>query len=69
MDTMHELLLCIPCITDSASIDMIEVEENNDVLSLEVIIPVFVGVAFTTLVLITITGMYLKMKFKNFDFT
>ncbi|VDI47154.1 anaplastic lymphoma kinase [Mytilus galloprovincialis] len=29
---------------DSASIDMIEVEENNDVLSLEVIIPVFVVV-------------------------
>ncbi|CAG2238317.1 ALK [Mytilus edulis] len=40
---------------DSTSIDMIEVKENNDVLSLEVIIPVFVGVAFTTLVLITIT--------------
>ncbi|CAG2211853.1 ALK [Mytilus edulis] len=54
---------------DSTSIDMIEVKENNDVLSLEVIIPVFVGVAFTTLVLITITGMYLKMKFKNFDST
>ncbi|XP_052083738.1 uncharacterized protein LOC127721099 [Mytilus californianus] len=43
---------------DSSSVDMIEVKENSDALSLEVIIPVFVGVAFTTLVLITITGMY-----------
>ncbi|XP_063436511.1 ALK tyrosine kinase receptor-like [Mytilus trossulus] len=40
---------------DSASIDIVEVKENNDALSLEVIIPVIVGVAFTTLILITIT--------------